>query len=185
MREELNECVIYDDAHMGAALREAEAALLSGEVPVGCVFVDAATNEILSSGHNETNAQHNALEHAELVAWRRFPTHRRHVAVLYVTVEPCIMCASFLRFSGVRAVFFGCANDRFGGTGTVLSMHLRDAVPRPLVGHIPGEVSHTLPFEGYCCSGGKRADEAVALLQKFYEQENEAAPVSKRRRKDL
>ena len=42
---------------------------------------------------------------------------------LYVTVEPCIMCASALRQFGIRAVYFGCTNDRFGGTGGVLSIH--------------------------------------------------------------
>jgi len=42
---------------------------------------------------------------------------------LYVTVEPCIMCASALRQFHIRAVYFGCANDRFGGTGGVLSIH--------------------------------------------------------------
>lgn len=42
---------------------------------------------------------------------------------LYVTVEPCIMCASLLRQYNIRAVYFGCSNDRFGGTGGVLSIH--------------------------------------------------------------
>ena len=44
-------------------------------------------------------------------------------ADLYVTVEPCIMCASALRQYGIRAVYYGCSNDRFGGTGGVLSIH--------------------------------------------------------------
>ncbi len=42
---------------------------------------------------------------------------------LFVTVEPCIMCASALRQYGIRAVYYGCANDRFGGTGGVFSIH--------------------------------------------------------------
>ena len=45
---------------------------------------------------------------------------------LYVTVEPCIMCASALRQLGVRGVYYGCSNDKFGGTGGVLSIHSED-----------------------------------------------------------
>ena len=46
-----------------------------------------------------------------------------HETDLYVTVEPCIMCASALRQFGIRTVYFGCVNERFGGTGGVLSIH--------------------------------------------------------------
>ncbi|KGO70959.1 CMP/dCMP deaminase, zinc-binding [Penicillium italicum] len=48
---------------------------------------------------------------------------------LYVTVEPCVMCASALRQYRIRSVYFGCANDRFGGTGGVLSLHSESVHP--------------------------------------------------------
>lgn len=65
--------------------------------------------------------------HAEFVAIEQLlrthpPSVLRH-SDLYVTVEPCIMCASALRQYGIRAVYYGCANDRFGGTGGVLTVH--------------------------------------------------------------
>ena len=80
---------------------------------------------------------------------------------LYVTCEPCVMCAAALGRLGVRRVVFGCANDRFGGCGSVLSLH-----------------------EGkYPAQGGLLAQEAVGLFRKFYARENSRAPVTKRKRK--
>lgn len=65
--------------------------------------------------------------HAELVAinsiLRQNPISIFPETDLYVTVEPCIMCAAALRQYGIRAVYYGCANERFGGTGGVLSIH--------------------------------------------------------------
>ena len=66
--------------------------------------------------------------HAEFLAIeeafaRGFPRSVLRSTDLYVTVEPCIMCASLLRQYRIRAVYFGCANDRFGGTGGVLNIH--------------------------------------------------------------
>jgi tRNA-specific adenosine deaminase 2 len=75
---------------------------------------------------------------------------------LYVTVEPCIMCASLLRQYGIRKVYFGASNDRFGGTGGVFSIHQG-----------PG------PEKGYPVSGGWLREEAIMLLRRFYVQQNE------------
>ncbi len=65
--------------------------------------------------------------HAEFVAidemLQNHPLHAIQETDLYVTVEPCIMCASALRQYRIRRVFFGCGNERFGGTGSVLSVH--------------------------------------------------------------
>ena len=74
---------------------------------------------------------------------------------LYVTVEPCIMCASALRQYGIRAVYFGCLNDRFGGTGGVMTIHSD-----------PG-LDPAFPVYG-----GLFREEAIMLLRKFYVQEN-------------
>jgi len=75
---------------------------------------------------------------------------------LYVTVEPCIMCASALRQYGIRAVYFGCLNDRFGGCGGVMQIHSDPGVDRP-----------------YRVYGGLFREEAIMLLRRFYVQENE------------
>jgi tRNA-specific adenosine deaminase 2 len=75
---------------------------------------------------------------------------------LYVTVEPCIMCASALRQYGIRTVYFGCLNDRFGGTGGVMHIHSDACVDKP-----------------YPVYGGIFREEAIMLLRRFYVQENE------------
>ena len=107
---------------MGMALREAEIALDTQEVPVGCVFVHP-TEGVVGRGHNNTVASCNGTRHAELEAIDAMLGDGRSVGQisecsLYVTVEPCIMCASALRQLQVRQVFYGCRNDKFGGCGT-------------------------------------------------------------------
>lgn len=82
---------------------------------------------------------------------------------LYVTVEPCIMCASLLRQFGIRKVYYGATNDKFGGTGGVLNIHQGN-----------GASQSTGKEEGdYEVSGGWLREEAILLLRRFYVQENE------------
>ncbi|XP_067149729.1 tRNA-specific adenosine deaminase 2 [Apteryx mantelli] len=163
-------------AWMDQALDVAREALEHGEVPVGCLLV--CDNEVLGKGRNEVNETKNATRHAEMVAIDRvlewcqqsnkvyeevFPK-----TVLYVTVEPCIMCAAALRLMKIPRVIYGCQNERFGGCGSVLNIASGDLVDT-------GE-----PFE---CIAGYRAKEAVELLKAFYRQENPNAPKSKVRKK--
>ncbi|KAF4119923.1 Pyrimidine deaminase domain of riboflavin biosynthesis protein RibD, partial [Geosmithia morbida] len=125
---------------------------------------------------------------------------------LYVTVEPCVMCASLLRQLGIKKVFFGAVNDKFGGTGGVFSIHanslpVRDdgqtasAHPQPPPMRLPngnfvlgtsfpeggGDGGNVEP--GYEIEGGWGRDEAVALLRRFYVQENgrDSAPVPRKK----
>jgi tRNA-specific adenosine deaminase 2 len=79
-----------------------------------------------------------------------------HDTDLYVTVEPCIMCASALRQFGIRSVYFGCLKDRFGGTGGVMTVHMDEGVDPP-----------------YPVYGGLFREEAIMLLRRFYVQEND------------
>jgi tRNA-specific adenosine deaminase 2 len=98
--------------------------------------------------------------HAEFVALAeiiaKHPQSILHETDLYVTVEPCIMCASALRQYGIRAVYFGCLNDRFGGCGGVMNIHSDEGVD-----------------PGYPVYGGLFREEAIMLLRRFYVQENE------------
>ncbi|XP_064412086.1 tRNA-specific adenosine deaminase 2 isoform X2 [Latimeria chalumnae] len=150
---------------MNPFLLGAKEALQNGEVPVGCLMV--YNDEILGQGRNEVNETKNATRHAEMVAidqvleWCH-QNGRDHAGVfqrtvLYVTVEPCIMCASALRLLKIPLVVYGCRNDRFGGCGSVLN--------------IPAdELQNTgNPFK---CISGYRAEEAVEMLKTFYKQEN-------------
>lgn len=118
-----------------------------------------------------------------------------HESTLYVTVEPCVMCASLLRQVGIKKVYFGAVNDKFGGTGGVFSIHANSipvskdgqtvsAHPQPKPIQYPdggGSLGTSFPpgggdggniEPGFEIEGGWGRDEAVALLRRFYVQEN-------------
>ncbi|KAJ2741037.1 tRNA(adenine34) deaminase [Coemansia sp. BCRC 34301] len=148
---------------MRAALAMAEEAHQSSEVPVGCVFVH--DGQIVGRGRNETNITKNGTRHAELVAIDRmlasgFPFAKFPQTTLYVTVEPCIMCASALRQIHIGLVAYGCHNDRFGGCGSVLN--------------VGGD--EDLDGSAYRCMSGVFGDEAIFMLRRFYVKENSSAP---------
>jgi tRNA-specific adenosine deaminase 2 len=147
--------------YMGKALDMAEHALAVGETPVGCVFV--YNDSILGSGMNDTNRSFNGTQHAEIVAISKVleshPTSIFASTDLYVTVEPCIMCASILRQYHIRGVYYGCGNERFGGNGSVLSIHSDPSIDPPYASH-----------------GGLYRKEAIMLLRRFYIQQNQKAP---------
>ncbi|KAM6965527.1 tRNA-specific adenosine deaminase 2 [Aplochiton taeniatus] len=161
---------------MARAFDMAREAMQRGEVPVGCLMV--YNNEVLGQGRNEVNETKNATRHAEMVAtdqvleWCRRsnqdPMKVCERTVLYVTVEPCIMCAAALRLLTIPVVVYGCSNDRFGGCGSVLDIC---SAPLPHTG---------TPFK---CVPGYRAEEAVEMLKTFYKQQNPNAP-NPRTRKD-
>ena len=162
---------------MNKTFELAEIALMKGEVPVGCIIV--YEENILASGKNEVNETRNATRHAEIVAidevikWcEKNDKNMEDVfkeSELFVTVEPCIMCAAALRQVGIRKVVFGCRNDRFGGCGSILDVHCDS---------LPG-LGPTLD-----CVGGVMSDKAVNLLKEFYRGENTNAPALKRKVKD-
>jgi tRNA-specific adenosine deaminase 2 len=96
---------------------------------------------------------------------------------LYVTVEPCIMCASLLRQTGVRKVYFGAKNEKFGGTGGVLNIQWANGrrMPDNSEGTEIGSDAIRGAFErgDYEVSGGWLREEAIVMLRRFYVQENE------------
>jgi tRNA(Arg) A34 adenosine deaminase TadA len=117
------------EAYMQQAFEQGEEALAVAEVPVGCVLV--ADGAVLAVGRNYVNEKKNATRHAEMEAVDRVIAahgleHAQELlrrTELYVTCEPCIMCASALAQLGVPRIWFGCRNDRFGGCGTVLDSY--------------------------------------------------------------
>lgn len=116
-----------DVAYMRRALQEARDAMALGEVPVGCLFVDLATGGVLAVGSNQTNRTRNGTRHCEMIAIDAMLSQHGvdsfSRARLYVTLEPCIMCAAALQQVGVAEVVFGAPNTRFGGCGGVLCVH--------------------------------------------------------------
>ncbi|CAN0913668.1 tRNA-specific adenosine deaminase TAD2 [Linum grandiflorum] len=164
-------------AWMELALNQAKEALNALEVPIGCVIV--ADGRVIASGRNRTTETRNATRHAEMEAidplleeWKKAGLSASQVAeefskcILYVTCEPCIMCAAALSILGIKEVYYGCANDKFGGCGSILSLHSTNPQPQ----------SSGVVVQGFKCSGGIMAAEAVSLLRNFYEQGNPNAP---------
>ncbi|KAM9315961.1 tRNA-specific adenosine deaminase 2 [Gastrophryne carolinensis] len=166
---------------MEKAFQMAQDALDNGEVPVGCLMV--YEKQIIGRGRNEVNETKNATRHAEMVAIDQVldwcSTNGKHSdevfqnTILYVTVEPCIMCAGALRLLNilfnVPLVVYGCNNDRFGGCGSVLNV-----------------AGDEIPDTGsqFKCISGYHAKRAVEMLKTFYKQENPNAPKSKVRKKE-
>ncbi len=101
---------------MQRALAQAQAAAQAGEVPVGCVIVCAG--DLLAQTANRTIADHDPTAHAEMLAIRHaartFGNERLLDCDLYVTLEPCAMCAAAISFARIRRLYFGAA-DRKGG----------------------------------------------------------------------
>lgn len=106
-------------SHMAEALTEAKAAAARGEVPVGAVIVDAATGQVIARGGNRTEAAHDPSAHAEIVALRAAGalkgTARLVDCDMYVTLEPCPMCATAISFARLRRVYFGAYDPKGGG----------------------------------------------------------------------
>ncbi|KAL2108668.1 hypothetical protein VUR80DRAFT_3535 [Thermomyces stellatus] len=98
---------------------------------------------------------------------------------LYVTVEPCVMCASLLRQLGIKKVFFGAVNDKFGGTGGVFNIHKNSSPVDGQTDAPRGDGGNVEP--GYEVEGGWGRDDAVGLLRRFYVQENGRAPVPRKK----
>ncbi|KAJ7979404.1 tRNA-specific adenosine deaminase [Quillaja saponaria] len=173
------ECSTETLAFMELALEQAKSALSILEVPIGCVIV--GDGKVVASGRNRTTETRNATRHAEMEAidilleqWQKSGLSPSEVAerfskcILYVTCEPCIMCAAALTILGIKEVYYGCANDKFGGCGSILSLHLSSPVPCN-----SGEVQSS---KGFKSTGGIMASEAIFLLRTFYEQGNPNAP---------
>ena len=103
---------------MELALIEAEAAAARGEVPVGAVLVDGDTGAVLAAAGNRVEALSDPTAHAEMAVLREAATQRKTPRLedcdLYVTLEPCAMCAAAISFARVRRLYFG-AYDPKGG----------------------------------------------------------------------
>jgi tRNA(Arg) A34 adenosine deaminase TadA len=104
---------------MDLALGEAEAAAALGEVPVGAVLVDGETGEILARAHNLVESDKDPTAHAELLVIReaaqRLGAKRLTRADLYVSLEPCPMCAQAIALARLRRLFFGAYDPKGGG----------------------------------------------------------------------
>src|ERR671922_498265 len=142
-----------DEYFMRLALREAERALEHDDVPVGAVIV--AGGEGIRAGHNERELRQDPTAHAELIALREAARHlgtwRVLDSVLYVTLEPCAMCAGAIVLGRVARVVYGAADPKAGAAGSVI-----DVLGEPRFNHRPA------------VDGGLLAAECGALLVDFF-----------------
>jgi tRNA(adenine34) deaminase len=118
----------FDTRAMALALDQARLAWRSGEVPVGAVIVrrgDAGL-ELVASGHNRPIGTHDPTAHAEIVALReaaqRLGNYRLPDCELFVTLEPCAMCAMALMHARIRRVVFGAPDPKTGAAGSVIDL---------------------------------------------------------------
>ncbi len=143
-----------DEALMRLALAEAERAGADGDVPVGAVVVDAQGN-LIGSGRNRREVDLDPTAHAEIVALRAAAVARGawrlEGATLFVTLEPCPMCAGALVNARVRRVVYGCTDPKAGAIAT-----------RYTIG-VDGLLNHTFEVRG-----GVLAESCAELLRSFF-----------------
>jgi tRNA(adenine34) deaminase len=144
-----------DAAFMRAALERARAAGQSGEVPVGAVLV--RDEQIIASGGNAPIASCDPTAHAEIAALRAagraLGSYRLTDTTLYVTLEPCVLCAAAIVHARVRRVVFGAWDPRAGGAGSITNVFA-----------LPG-LNHRVDV-----FGGVLMEECARLLQEFFAQ---------------
>lgn len=138
---------------MREALAEAQLALDAGEMPVGCVI--ARNGEIIARGHNLREQTGDPTAHAEIIAIRaaaqRLNAWRLEDCELFVTLEPCPMCAGAISQARLRRVVYGAADAQYGCAGSVY--------------RIPEDPA----FSHFCpCDGGLMRDACAAILHRFF-----------------
>lgn len=115
----------HHETWMQLALAEADSAATRGEVPVGCVLVDASGVEI-ARGHNLRESSQDPTAHAEMIALRAAAAHlgsfRLEGVTAYVTLEPCAMCAGALVHARVARVVYGCDDPKGGAVATLYTI---------------------------------------------------------------
>lgn len=144
-----------DHDYMGAALDEARKAYALDEVPIGAVLV--MDGEIIARGHNMRELWHDATAHAEIIvvreACRKLGRWRLTGATLYVTIEPCPMCAGALVMSRVDRVVYGSADYKAGAVESIFNI-----------------VQHSALNHQLLVTAGVRADECAGLMKDFFKK---------------
>ncbi len=144
-----------DEDYMRIALQEAEAAAEEGEIPVGAVIVHEGT--IIARARNANRASHDPTRHAELEAIRlaasALKNERLVACELFVTKEPCAMCAGAIVHARIRRLIIGARDEKYGACGSVLSVCGNEKL-----NHVPEIVFGVLE------------NESSLLLRQFFEE---------------
>lgn len=146
------------EAYMEMALQEAETAAAQGEVPVGAVIIKDGL--VLARAHNMREQWLDATAHAEVIAIREackvLKNWRLTGCTLYVTVEPCPMCAGAIFNSRMDTVVFGCRDNRVGAVESLFNV-----LSHPLLNHQPQVI------------GGILEDRCAAVVKEFFAKRRE------------
>ena len=142
-----------DERYMRLALDQARLAAVHGEVPAGAVMV--RDSEVIGTGCNLTRRLQDATAHAEMLAMRRAAERLGHWyferCTLYVTLEPCIMCAGALVLARLERLVFGATEPKFGGCGSIFNI-VRER-----------RLNHKVEV-----TGGVLEDECAGLMREFF-----------------
>ena len=149
-----------DSELMGLALEEARKAAALGEVPVGAVV--ACNGEVVAAAHNTRETEKNALHHAELLAidaaCKKLGGWRLWECELFVTLEPCPMCAGAILNARIPKVFYGARDSAFGACGGGTNLFMEQFPHRPAL------------------VGGILAEDCQAVLAEFFEKLRQGKP---------
>ena len=112
---------------MDKALEQANKALLANEVPIGAILVDNNTNEIITSSHNLINSLNNSIFHAEILVINESCKKRKSKLLskttLFVTLEPCAMCAAAISEVRIDKIYFGAYDEKKGSLESIMKIY--------------------------------------------------------------
>ncbi len=141
---------------MQQAIEQARMARIHDEVPVGAVIIDYRSNALVAAAHNLVMKYHDPTAHAEMLVIRQAAAHLQQVQLttcdLYVTLEPCAMCAQAISHARIRRVYFGAYDPKSGG-----------------VDHGARVYDHATCHHKPMVQGGILANECGMLLQDFFQ----------------
>lgn len=144
-----------DAKYMSLAMELARNAWQAGEVPVGAIVV--FEDEIVGRGFNQPISKHDPSAHAEIMALRdagqRIGNYRLPECTLYVTLEPCVMCAGAMMHARIKRIVFGASDPKTGAAGSVVNLFLET------------RLNHHAEIEG-----GVMAEECAELISGFFKE---------------
>ena len=139
---------------MQEALKEAKKAYKKKEVPIGAVIVK--DNKIIARAHNLRETKKNSLEHAEISAinkaCKKLKNFRLEECEIYVTIEPCMMCAGAIIQSRIKKVFYGAINAKFGAVESIVNL-------------LDLKTNHKVEYYGGICK-----EQAEELMKNFFKE---------------
>ena len=163
-QEPLTPQAALDQKYMKLALEQAELAAQIGEVPIGAVVV--CDKEVIAVAHNRREIDNNPSAHAEFLAMqeasKKLGRWRLSGCTVYVTLEPCLMCAGLMVNARIDRCVFGASDPKGGATGTLF-----DVSGDPRLNH------------EFAVSGGVLADEASAQLKAFFKERRKSKSLEK------